>query len=140
MRTARPLFLATPWGNARAHLAAHGVLLAPRGSIRDSVMIEVARRERSEKFAFARLITSTLCRTQSVHPDTVASMLEMYRLELSQDLYHPDMAALLRATVASQKTAARAQQAILNKVDKMTVPEDQIPKAPKQKGKRHRRR
>ena len=101
-------------------------------------MIEVLRRDRNEKFAFAKLFASVMGAAQSVPAEAVEGMLNLYQMELYQDRYHPMMVAVMREVKKRKRSDKNKDQEILQRVDKMTVPDDQLPPARKRGGRRKR--
>ncbi|MGL5247652.1 MAG: hypothetical protein ACRC8U_05580 [Brooklawnia sp.] len=83
---------------------------------------------------FARILGAGL----GLDSQRLTGMLEEYRLELSQDRYRP---AIIETMRRAKKTQARKQQAdkdLLAKVDKLTVPDSELPPLPKPKARRRR--
>lgn len=84
---------------------------------------------------FANLIGNAL----GVERPRIESMIEFYLLELSQDRYRPSVVAALRGVRKARKVKVQQDQALLAKLDKFTVPDEDLPPPPKAKGRGRRR-
>jgi hypothetical protein len=114
-------------GGERATLLSRGVSLAPRGSARDEVVREALRRERAERFARVELFARLLSAGLGIADERVASLLDAYRLELSQDRYRPAAIAAARKTRTRRRQKAKADKTLLSRVDALTVRDEDLP-------------
>ena len=114
-------------GGERATLLSRGVVLAPRGSARDEAVREVLRRERAEELARVELFARLLSEGLGIPDERVTSLLDLYRLELSQDRYRPATVAAGRKARTRRKQQAKADHALLSRVDALTVRDEDLP-------------
>lgn len=115
-----------PWGNERAALLHQGVRLRPRGTAQDEVLREMVRRERKEKLAFARLMVACARGLPGVSSERIDAMLQAYVYEVLQ----------IPAPVKKKDIQEKEHKNLLAKVDRMTVPDAELPKLPEPRGKR----
>lgn len=91
------------------------------------------RRDRSERFAFATLFSRMLGSALNVRSDFIEAMLNAYKDELTQASYTPQYAKKQRQqakAVASRKTKKKLDdEALLQKLDRLTVPDEKSPAA-----------
>ncbi len=119
----------TSWGSERASLMHRGVRLHPRGSVQDEILREMVRREREEKLAFARLLTTAAKAIPGVSPGEVESMFMSYARVVTQDAFRPQPVDLKK----------KENETLLSKVDRMTVPEEDLPLIPPPTRRKRRR-
>ncbi|MBA2706816.1 MAG: hypothetical protein H0U59_03310 [Gemmatimonadaceae bacterium] len=90
----------------------------------------MVRRERVEKVAFARLLIDLARPLTKMAPEAAESMLGAYTRAVWHEVYLPQ-----QPMKADPKK--KEQEALLDKVERMTVTDDELPPLPK---KRRRRR
>lgn len=133
--------MSTAWGNARAHLLYKGVELPPRGSVRDELLKEVFWRERNEQLATVGLISRVIARGLGVPLDEIQGMLSDYTDIVTQHRYTPAVAGKLRREKLAQAQQQADDTRKLQKVDKLTVKDEELTPPPSpQRGKRRKRR
>lgn len=95
----------------------------------------MVRREREEKIAFSVLLAQLLGPMSRLPLENLESILGTYRQHVNHDVYRKPPRARKDAKVA------RENAALLAKVDRLTVPDDELPMTPPPKkpgGKRRR--
>lgn len=132
--------MSTSWGNARAHVFARGVSLPPRGSVQDELVKEIFWRERNEKMASVGLIARIVARGLGVPEDEVEGMLSVYTDIVTQNRYTPQVAGERRRRQAEADRQKKADQARLQKIDKLTVPDEELAPPLKPRGRGRPRR
>jgi hypothetical protein len=73
-----------------------------------------------------------------VEKKQIEGMMELYLLELSQDRYRPQMLKGMRNVRKARRQKERQDSALLDRLNQMTVPDEDLPPPPT-KGKRTRR-
>jgi hypothetical protein len=116
-----------------------GVVLPPRGSVRDEIYCELLRRERAEKASVIQFITMLFGRALNVPLPTIEGMLDLYLLELTQDRYKPEHVQQLRRQRAERRRKQSEDKSLLDKVARMSVTDKDLPPA-KPTGRARRRR
>lgn len=100
--------------------------LPPRGSIQDQILRELVRRERNEKAALVEMGLFFLSTLTGADETLSKKWMEYYLEELHQTRYDP-------AIIRKKKAQRKVDQDLLKKVEKLTVPDDQLPPLPKPK-------
>lgn len=95
------------------------------------------RRDRNERYAFARMIASVVGEGLGVKPEALQSHLDLYMLELSQDVYRPAIHEALRHARTARRRKEQEERRMLEKVDRMTATDAEVP-LPKATGQRRR--
>ena len=116
-----------------------GVALPPRGSARDEVFRELLRRERMAQASLVQMWTMLFGRALNVPLQTIEGMLDLYLLELTQDRYKPEHVQHLRRQRAERRRKTQEDQAMLNKVARMSVSDEDLPPVKPKGGTRRRR-
>jgi hypothetical protein len=114
--------------------------LPPRGSIQDELLKELFWRERSEKMASVGLIARVIARGLMVPPDELEKMLSDYADIVTQNRYTPQVAGERRRRQVEADHQKKADKARLEKIDKLTVPDEELPPPPKPRGRGRGRR
>lgn len=118
---------------ARAAWLARGLTLPSRGSAQDQVLRELYRRELNEKMSKTALFARILGAGLHLEPTQVDQMLEEYRLELTQNRYRPSTTAAKRKARIKAQRKQKTDERLLERVDAMTVPDEELPPLPKPK-------
>lgn len=91
----------------------------------------MVRRERFEKLAFAKLLTECAKLLPGVSSDAVESMLMDYAQRVTHEVYNEP--------TRKKNPREKEDKGLLDKVDQMTVPEEELPELPSPKRRRGRR-
>jgi len=83
---------------------------------------------------FARLLGAGL----GVGEKHIDRALELYQLELSQDRYRPTTIESMRRVRMAQVEKRKSDERLLERVEKLTASEDELPTPPKAKKSRRR--
>ena len=115
--------------------------MPPRGSAQDNLLEEIHRRDRAERFALVALIAKVIGGATTVRNDALEAMLSAYKDELTQYNYTPEYRKKLRdrkKVVVAQSTRKKlADEALLKKLEGLTVPDAELP--PIKQGARRRK-
>lgn len=102
-------------------------------------MKEVFWRERAEKTASMSLMAQLVGRGLGLPPEDIAEMLSSFTDVVSQNRYTPQAAAERRKRISEAARQKKADKSLLEKVDKLTVPDEELAPLPKRGRKRSRR-
>lgn len=125
--------MSTSWGNERAALLHRGVALHPRGTAQDEILREMVRRERREKLALARFFTQLAQFVFRVPTEVIEPMFRDY----AETVFHERYSA---PAVPKKTDKQKSDETLLSKLDKLTVPDSDLPKPPETRRGRARRR
>lgn len=95
-------------------------------------------REREEKIATIQLLATVIGRGLGVAGEALDGMLRLYRQEVTQVRYRPETLAAIRRNMAQQTAKRRSDETLLKKVEKLTVPDSELPPLPKKPSRRRR--
>lgn len=98
------------------------------------------RRERNERLALVSMFVKILGDAVGLSAPALDGMLDIYMLELFQDGYRPSVVAALRSTRSKRKRKTLRDQALLEKVEKFTVSDEELSRAQKSAKRGPRRR
>ena len=90
-------------------------------------------RERTEKFSLVALFARLVGQGFSIPQDKISGMLSEYLQELSQTRYRPEAVAIRRKAVRTKINKERSDKALLDRVNKLTVSDEDAPPLPKPK-------
>lgn len=96
----------------------------------------MVRRERNEKEVLVNLFAALFGKAFSVDQEQLKAMLEVYSQELHQTRYNPAILGKARRAARAKAVAAKTDEQLLAKVDKLTVKDDELPPLPPKKRRR----
>jgi hypothetical protein len=99
----------------------HGLSLPSTGTFESQLLSEVIYRERTEKYAFAKLLTRLLGAAAGMSSETQHLHLMEYAEELFQLRYNSKYVPVVQRTLRKARDVRAEEQRILRKVEAMTV-------------------
>jgi hypothetical protein len=89
------------------------------------------RRERALRISEVELFARLLSLALDVPEERVEPLLDVYRLEVSQDRYHPSIVVAARKARAQRTQKAVRDAKLLDRVERLTVKDDDLPPTPR---------
>jgi hypothetical protein len=108
-------------GQSRAYALLHGLPLPTIGTFESRLLSEVIYRERSEKYAFAKLLVRLLAPATGLSEEAQYLTLMEYAEELFQLRYNSKYVPVLQRRVREVRNMRLEEERLLSKVEKMTV-------------------
>ena len=104
----------------------HGIPLPPLGSFKFNLLSESIRRQRTEKVAFARLLTKLVEPLTGMSSGESTLLVAQYAEEVMQFNYNSRYEPVYKKVISARVAQLSEDQRLLRKVDSMTVTDEDM--------------